>query len=53
VRVLCAYDHGRARTITRHTPEQVIRKLREVDRMLAEQKQVAEIAEEIGVLENT
>jgi len=29
---------------TRHTPEQVIRKLREADRMLAEQKTVAEIA---------
>ncbi len=29
---------------TRHTPEQVIRKLREADRMLAEGKGVAEIA---------
>jgi putative transposase len=38
---------------TRHTPEQVIRKLRDVDRMLAEQKLIAEIAKELGVLENT
>ena len=38
---------------TRHTPEQVIRKLREADRMLAEQKGVAEIARELGVSENT
>jgi len=38
---------------TRHTPEQVIRKLREADRMLAEQKTVAEIAKELGVSENT
>ncbi len=38
---------------TRHTPEQVIRKLREADRMLAEQKGIAEIAKELGVSENT
>ena len=38
---------------TRHTPEQVIRKLRDADRMLAEQKGVAEIAKELGVSENT
>jgi len=38
---------------TRHTPEQVIRKLRDADRMLAEQKSVAEIAKELGVSENT
>jgi transposase-like protein len=37
----------------RHTPEQVIRKLREADRMLAEQKSVAEVAKELGVSENT
>jgi putative transposase len=37
----------------RHTPEQVIRKLRDVDRMLAEQKSIAEIAKELGVSENT
>ncbi len=38
---------------TRHTPQQVIRKLREADRMLAEQKAVAEVAKELGVSENT
>ena len=38
---------------TRHSPEQVIRKLREADRMLAEQKGVAEVAKELGVSENT
>ncbi len=38
---------------TRHTPEQVIRKLREADRMLAEGKGAAEIAKELGVSENT
>ena len=35
---------------TRHTPEQVIRKLREADRMLAEHR---DIAKELGVSENT
>lgn len=38
---------------TRHTPEQVIRKLRDADRMLAEQKSIVEIAKELGVSENT
>ena len=38
---------------TRHTPEQVIRKLREADRMLAEQRSIAEVAKELGVSENT
>ena len=38
---------------TRRSPEQVIRKLREADRMLAEQKGVAEVAKELGVSENT
>jgi len=38
---------------TRHTPEQVIRKLREADAMLAEHKSIAEIAKQLGVLENT
>ncbi len=38
---------------TRHTPEQVIRKLREADRVLAGGKGVAEIAKELGVSENT
>ena len=38
---------------TRHTPEQVIRKLRDADRMLSEQKSIVEIAKELGVSENT
>jgi transposase len=33
--------------------EQVIRKLRDADRMRAEQKSIAEIAKELGVSENT
>jgi transposase-like protein len=37
----------------RHTPEQVIRKLREADGMLAEGKGIAEVARELGVSENT
>jgi len=38
---------------TRHTPEQVIRKLREADRMLAEQMSITEVAKQLGVSENT
>ena len=38
---------------TRHTPEQVIRKLREAERLLAEGSSVAEVAKELGVSENT
>ncbi len=38
---------------TRHTPEQVIRKLREADGLLAEQKPIAEVAKQLGVSENT
>jgi transposase-like protein len=38
---------------TRHTPEQVIRKLRDADGMLAEHKSIAEVAKELGVSENT
>jgi transposase-like protein len=38
---------------TRHTPEQVIRKLREADGMLAEQKSITEVARQLGVSENT
>ena len=37
----------------RHTPEQVVRKLREADRMLAEGKTVAEAAKELAVSEHT
>jgi putative transposase len=38
---------------TRHTPEQVIRRLRGADWMLAEQKSIAEIAKQLGVWGNT
>jgi transposase-like protein len=37
----------------RHTPEQIIRKLREADRMLAEGAQVAEVARALEVTEAT
>ena len=37
----------------RHTPEQVVRKLREAERMLAEGKTVPEVAKELEVSENT
>lgn len=35
----------------RHTPEQIIRKLREAERMLGEGKEVAEVAKELEVSE--
>ena len=37
----------------RHTPEQVIRKLREAERMLGEGKTIPEAAKELGISENT
>ena len=37
----------------RHTPEQVVRKLREAERMLAEGKATPEVAKELEVSENT
>lgn len=37
----------------RHTPEQIIRKLREAERMLGEGKQVAEVAKTLEVSEQT
>jgi putative transposase len=37
----------------RHTPEQIIRKLREADRMLAEGKSIPEVAKTLEVSENT
>jgi putative transposase len=48
---------GEEGTITmkrrRHTPEQVIRKLREADRMLGEGKTIPEVARALEVSENT
>jgi putative transposase len=40
-------------TRRRYTPEQVIRKLREADRMLAEGKTTVEVARQLEVSENT
>ena len=37
----------------KHTPEQVIRKLREADRLLAEGRSTEEVAKELGVSETT
>jgi transposase-like protein len=37
----------------RHTPEQIIRKLREADRMLADGKDIAEVARHLEVSEQT
>jgi putative transposase len=37
----------------RHTPEQVIRKLREADRMLGEGAKVPEVAKRLEISENT
>ena len=37
----------------RHTPEQVVRKLREAERLLAEGKTTPEVAKELEVSENT
>ena len=37
----------------RHTPEQIIRKLREAEKMLGEGKQVAEVAKALEVSEQT
>jgi putative transposase len=37
----------------RHTPEQIIRKLREADRLLAEGHQVPEVAKHLEISEAT
>jgi putative transposase len=37
----------------RHTPEQVIRKLREAEKMLGEGKTIPEAARELGISEQT
>ena len=37
----------------RHTPEQVVRKLREAERMLGEGRAIPEVAKELEVSENT
>jgi transposase-like protein len=40
-------------TRRRHTPEQIIRKLREADRMLGEGAELAEVARQLEVTEST
>jgi putative transposase len=40
-------------TRTRHSPEQVVRKLASADRMLGEGKDVADVCRELGVSEQT
>ena len=47
-----ARGHAMARR-RRHTPEQIIRKLREADRLLAEGQQVPEVAKALEVSEQT
>src|SRR2546430_13507934 len=37
----------------RHTPEQVVRKLREAERLLAEGKAISEVAKQLDVSEDT
>ena len=37
----------------RHTPEQVVRKLREAERMFGEGKAIPEVAKELEISENT
>jgi putative transposase len=37
----------------RHSPEQIIRKLREADRLLAEGREVAEVAKQLEISEAT
>ena len=37
----------------RHSPEQIIRKLREADRMLSEGKGIAEVCQQLEVAEAT
>ena len=37
----------------RHTPEQIIRKLREPERMLGEGRQIPEVTKELGISEAT
>ena len=40
-------------TRRRHTPEQVVRKLTQADRLLAEGKDVTDVCRELGVAEQT
>ncbi len=46
-------EEGRAMKRRRHTPEQVIRKLREADRLLGEGKAIGEVCRHLEVSEAT
>jgi len=46
-------EEGRGMKRRRHTPEQVIRKLREADRMLAEGKTIGEVCRQLEVSQAT
>jgi putative transposase len=46
-------EEGTVRKRRRHTPEQVIRKLREAERLLGEGKTIPEAAKELGISEQT
>ena len=56
MRVLCPRMGGRRLYEVkrrRHTPEQIVRKLREADRLLGEGATIAEVAKQLEVSENT
>jgi putative transposase len=58
VRGFRALDHGRGRTRShvkrrRHTPEQIIRKLREAERLLGEGRTIPEAAKALEISEQT
>jgi transposase-like protein len=46
-------EEGRTMKARRHTPEQVIRKLREADRLLSEGKEVGEVCRQLEISEPT
>src|SRR5881394_108072 len=46
-------EEGTVMKRRRHTPEQVIRKLREAERLLGEGKTIPEAAKELGISEQT
>src|SRR5690625_186592 len=46
-------DHTMSKQKKRHTPEQIVRKLGQADRLLAEGKTVADVCRELEVAEQT
>src|ERR1019366_6555160 len=57
VRAFRVHDHGRGRNAhvkrRRHTPEQIIRKLREAEKLLGEGKTIPEAAKQLEISEQT